>query len=214
MPVLAYCITEPEPQIKVPSAGVQGCPIKTLEDSGLRCFVSQYDEQPSTKPVRETALAFSRVLQDIFRQVAVIPFSFPTLLGEAELMAFLREHASHYREDLIRLRNSVQMEVQVSFQQPTPRAAPSNQSGLDYLHTRQLRRQKLEAAVQRFRDIGEHHINDWRQRDNPAGIRGYALIARDAVPAFLEAIGGVALSSELRARVSGPWPASEFLTEN
>ena len=214
MPVLVYCITEPESQIQVPGIGVQGSPLKSLEESGLRCFVSHYSDQPSSKPVRDAALAFGRVLREIFGQVAIIPFCFPTILGdEAELTAFLREHAAHYRQDLTRLRNSVQMEVQISFQPAEPKAEPPNQSGKEYLRLRQARNKKLEGAVQEFRRIGQDRIQDWRQRDSPAGIRGYALVARAAVPAFLEAVARVKLSPDLIARVTGPWPASEFLKE-
>lgn len=180
----------------------------------MRCLVSDYSGQPSAKPVRESALVFSRVLREIFGQIAIIPFCFPTLLGdEAELTAFLREHSAHYREDLTRLRNSVQMEVRIGFQPGEPKGEASGQSGKDYLRTRQLRHEKLKAAAQEFRRIGEAHIQDWRQRETAGGMRGYALVARDIVPAFLDAIGGAALSPDLTARITGPWPATEFLKE-
>jgi gas vesicle protein GvpL/GvpF len=214
MPVLAYCITEPEPDIKVPEVGVQGHAIRSLHQSGLHCFVSDYGDQAATNPARESALAFSQVLQEIFRQTAIIPFCFPTLLqDEAELATFLHEHAAQYREDLTRLRNLVQMEVQIAFQRGEKKPDIASQSGKDYLRSRQLRHQNLEAAAQEFRRMAQTHIRNWRQRDTPRGLRAYALVERDSVPAFRDIIGRVALSPDLSARVTGPWPATEFLTE-
>lgn len=214
MPVLAYCITELEPRINVPAIGVQGNAIRSLKESGLCCFVSNYSDEPSTKPVREHALTFSRVLQDMFGQIAIIPFCFPTLLADqAELSAFVREHAAQYHEELSRLRDAVQMEVQVNLPQADPKAGLIQQSGRDYMRTRQLRHQKLDAAVQEFRRAGQTYIQDWRQRDTNTGIRGFALVPRSAVPSFLETMGRVALPPDLNARVTGPWPATEFLKD-
>jgi hypothetical protein len=217
MPVLAYCITEPGPQIAVPETGVQGAAIKPLHESGLRCFVSQYTDEPArsgSQQVRETALVFSHILQDFFRQIAIIPFRFPTLLAdETEVLGFLKGHAAQYHKELRRLRDSVQMEVQISFRPTEDDAGPHKTSGKDYLVARQERRQKLEAAAQEFRRAGGSRIQDWRQRDTPTGIRAYALVPREAVPAFLERAEKIALSGDLKARVTGPWPATEFLEE-
>ncbi|PYX95217.1 MAG: hypothetical protein DMG71_10055 [Acidobacteria bacterium] len=214
MPVLAYCITELEPRINVPATGVQGSAIKSLQESGLRCFVSNYSDQASTKPVRELALTFSRVLQDMFGQIAIIPFCFPTLLSnEAELSAFVRERAAQYHEDLFRLRDAVQMEVQVNFQQADPKTGLTKQSGKDYMRARQLRHQKLDAAVQEFRRAGQTHLQDWRQRDTATGIRGFALVPRAAVTVFLETMRRVTVPPDLNARITGPWPATEFFEE-
>ena len=214
MPVLAYCITELEPRINVPATGVQGSAIKSLQESGLRCFVSNYCDEPSTKPVRELALTFSRVLQNIFGQIAIIPFCFPTLLSdEAELSAFVREHAALYREDLSRLRDAVQMEVQVNFPQADPKTGPTEQSGKDYMRTRQLRHQKLDAALQEFRRAGQSYIQDWSQRDAATGIRSFALVPRAAVASFLDTMRRATVPPVLNARVTGPWPATAFLKE-
>ena len=214
MPVLAYCITELDPPIDAPKVGVQGSIITSIEESGLLCLVSHFTQQTGT-PARDTALAFSRVLQDIFRQTAIIPFSFPTLLrDETEITSFLREHAVQYREALARLRNFVQMEVQINLQQTARKADCTKASGTEYLRGRQLCRQKLASAADQFRRAGQAYVHGWRQRDAGAGIRGYALVDRRTVPAFLEKVGAVSLPSDLRARITGPWPTTEFLKES
>ncbi|HET7440096.1 MAG TPA: GvpL/GvpF family gas vesicle protein, partial [Terriglobales bacterium] len=110
MPVLAYCVTETEPEIRAPRVGVGEAEIKVLHESGLRCFLSDFTDQLPVQGKSNSgpALAFGRVLREIFQQVAVIPFCFPTILSsEAEIADFVREHAAEYRGDLSRLRRSV-----------------------------------------------------------------------------------------------------------
>src|ERR1700758_2676559 len=151
MAVLAYCITEAGPEIAVPE-GLEGRAIRSLLESGLRCLISDYGNESSPKSVRENALTFSRVLQGIFAQVAIIPFCFPTLLpNDSEISAFVRAHAPEYRQALARLRDSVQMEVRIGFQEPQAKAEPRNQSGTDYLRRRRTRHQKLQAVAREFR---------------------------------------------------------------
>ena len=81
------------------------------------------------------------------------------------------------------------------------------------MRKRQLRHEKLEAALKEFRQTAERWIEDWREREIAGGIRGYALIARASTQAFLEKMGRVSLPKDLQARVSGPWPATQFFKE-
>jgi hypothetical protein len=221
MPVLAYCVTELDSEIHVPKIGVHGSPIQAIEESGLRCLISSFSGDLS-RPARDAALVFSGVLQAIFEQVAIIPFRFPTLVdGERDIRGFICEHAVQYREELARLRNFVQMEVQISSaesnsqvsQSGDPMPEPSRNRGTAYLRERQQRYEKLALAAEEFRRAGKGYIYDWRARDFRAGIRGYALVGRSATAEFLEAITAVRLPSDLRARITGPWPATEFLKE-
>jgi Gas vesicle synthesis protein GvpL/GvpF len=221
MSVLAYCITELDSDIHVPRVGVHGSSIQTIEESGLRCFISIFSGNMS-KPAREAALVFSGVLQAIFEQVAIIPFRFPTLVdGEGEIRKFICEHAVRYREELARLRNFVQMEVQISCAESNsqapgstdPMPQPSHNRGTAYLRERQLRYEKLALAAEEFRRAGKEYIHQWRARDVRAGVRAYALVDRSATGEFLEAVKAVRPPSDLRARITGPWPATEFLKE-
>lgn len=216
MPVLAYCITEAEPEIVVPQAGVGKAEIRSLHEAGLRCFVSDYSNQVPVKgkSAPEPALAFGRVLHEIFRQVAVIPFCFPTILAdEGEIAAFVREHAAEYRENLARLRHSVQIEIQISHQSRAQQGGLRDQTGKDYLRKRQMRHHELAAALQEFRQAGQEWTEDWREREVAGGIRGYALVPRASVQAFLQKMENLPVTTGLQARVSGPWPATQFLKE-
>src|SRR5579884_2359283 len=114
MALLAYCIAEAEAKIVPPGTGVQGSEIVTLAEDGLVGFMSEYGG--SSDKARGLAVEFHRVLQEVLRQAAIVPFRFPTLLAnDSEMIAFLKENAKEYRERLDRLRDVVQMEVQLSF---------------------------------------------------------------------------------------------------
>jgi hypothetical protein len=71
----------------------------------------------------------------------------------------------------------------------------------------------LESAAQALRAAGQPWIESWRERPVLSGIRCYALVARHAMSAFVERVGSVEIAPELSARVTGPWPATEFLQE-
>jgi len=216
MPVLAYCITETQPEITVPQAGVRGTAIEIVRVEDLQCFASQFDPQDvvGKAPIQEAALDFNRVLQDLLRQVAIIPCRFPTILtDETALSQFLTEHRTEYREALLRLRNCVQMEILLKMQTSANSQASSPKSGAEYLRGRQAQHQYAENIVARFREAAEPLVKQWRHRETAAGIRCFALVDRSDAPAFLRQTKGVSVPTESEPRVTGPWPASEFLKE-
>jgi hypothetical protein len=215
MTVLAYCITATEPRVRIPSVGLEGRSIRFLTESGLHCFISDYGNEASGKSVRESALLFSRVLEEIFAQVAIIPFCFPTLVAsESEISDFVRDHAAEYRKALFRLRDSVQMDVLLSFKDSEGKLRASEKSGTDYLRRRLNRHQRLQTIAEEFRQSGQPLIQDWRQYEIPSGVRGHALVARGLTASFLEKMKNVAVPADLKARITGPWPATAFLKEN
>lgn len=214
MTVLAYCITETEPDIQVPSMGLEGHAIRSLVESGLRCFISDYGKEAAGKSVRESALIFSRVLRDIFAQVAIIPFCFPTLLpSESEISDFVRENADEYRKALSRLRDSVQMDVHISLPDPEQKLEARDGAGTDYLRKRLSRHQRLEGITEEFRRAAQPLIQDWRQREVATGLRGHALVARGLTASFLDKMARLPIPADVHVRVTGPWPAAEFLKE-
>jgi hypothetical protein len=216
MAVLAYCITETQPEITVPDAGVRGTTIETIRIQDLRCFASRFDPQDlvGKAPIQEAALDFNRVLQELLQQIAVIPFRFPTILtDETALSKFLTEHQAEYREALHRLRNCVQMEIRLKMQTSTQSQSTSPKSGAEYLRGRQAQHQYIDSIVARFREAAEPLAKDWRHRETATGIRCFALVDRSNVQGFLRHVQAVSVPAESESRVTGPWPASEFLKE-
>jgi gas vesicle protein GvpL/GvpF len=216
MAVLAYCITETQPEITAPRKGVRGTAIETIRIQALQCFASQFDPQDlvGKAPIQEAALDFNRVLQELLQQIAIIPFRFPTILAdETALSRFLTEHQAEYSEALHRLRNCVQMEIRLKMQTSTQPPATSPKSGAEYLRGRQAQHQHIDSIVARFREAAGPLAKQWRHYETAAGIRCFALVDRNNVQAFLQQMQGVSVPTESEPRVTGPWPASEFLKE-
>jgi Gas vesicle synthesis protein GvpL/GvpF len=212
MSFLIYCVTETSASNSLAHAGVGSLLVETVEHNGLRCFVSE-SKSVSPKDIRDDALIFHRVLKDIFQLAAIIPFRFPTILSDhSEVIAHLTEHSKEYTSALSRLRDLVQMELSIQFKESGP-DTPAKLSGTEYLRHIQARRAKLEMVGQEFRQLGAGLIKAWRQRDSTHAIRCFALIDRTGVKDFQREIGNIPIHSELTARLSGPWPATQFLTE-
>jgi Gas vesicle synthesis protein GvpL/GvpF len=209
MPVLAYCIAEAPSNISIPNAGVRGAPIARVLAGPLQGFVSEFDRSVVKRlSIREAAMEFHRTIQELFRQVAVLPFRFPTVLAtEQEIRVHMSEHASEYASTLSRLRNSVQMEIRIG---KNARDGEPAESGAKYLQEKQHDWVRLKASAADFRQASEPWVKQWRQREVSHGLHCYLLIPREAVEQFLIRIKKIVLPDNQSARVSGPWPATEF----
>ena len=212
MPLLAYCMMEGSAVVETHFAGVAAATVEEFQEFGLRCFFSRFEtrEHLSRVPAVESAYSFHQVLQALFRQAAIIPFRFPTLLENVdELRQHLQEHAPQYIEALSRLRHMVQMEIHIGANQVTERASQAA-SGREYLQQCQARAAELKATGERFNQATRAWVAEWRERQTDGGMRCYALLRRDAVSSFQQA--AQALSQSLPGtRLSGPWPPAEFL---
>ncbi len=210
MPLLPYCIVEAGLQLSVSPRGVQGAAVEQLCDSGLCCFYSQLERLvPDPPSVKQAAFQFHGVVTSVFDQAAVIPFRFPTLVADTnELTSHLRSRAAEYREALRRLRGLVQMEIRISNAAQDTTSA----SGTEYLRNRQQRTAGLEEAASNIRAQMQSILADWRERETSKGWRCYALIARFGVMKFQEMVRSLEAPVGLQLTVSGPWPATEFIS--
>jgi hypothetical protein len=212
IPLLAYCVAEHQTQIDSLGTGVEGAPVRWIDAGGLRCFVSDFAAQMPYAPVPEMVKAFNQVLQRIFGQAVIIPFRFPTILESEDMLRhFVESRAAAYRDALKRLRNKVQMDVRVSFEAPESVNSSSSQSGRGYLEGRRGRYQKAQSVMDEFRRVSNSLAEGWIQRDTSFGIRGFALVDRSSLAVFLEKIGTVITPADISARLTGPWPPSEFV---
>ena len=210
--MLAYCVAEQQTQIDSLGTGVEGAPVRWIDVGGLRCFVSDFAAQMPYAPVPEMVKAFNQVLQRIFAQAVIIPFRFPTIVeSEDSLRQFVESRAAEYREALKRLRNKVQMDVRISFEVPDNVKSSSSPSGRGYLEGRRGRYQKAQSIMDEFRRVSTSLAEGWIQRDTSSGIRGFALVDRSSLAVFLEKIGTVFTPADISARLTGPWPPSEFV---
>ncbi len=209
MRVLPYGIVDGEEAVAISAIGVAGSAVDSLLEGELRAFYSRLAElAPGAPSVRSQALEFHAVIRDIFRQVAVVPFRFPTLLeSEEELKQHLRAQQGKYREFLERTRGLVQMEARLAMAE---RAAKPG-SGREYLVRRQQAARALEAEAARIADAVHGLVQEWKKRSQGEGLRCYALVPRSAIEEFRRRVGKLSGPGHVKMTVSGPWPATEFL---
>ncbi len=180
----------------------------------LRCFASDFTAHMPQEPAPEMVKAFHRVLQRIFAQTAIIPFRFPTVVeSEDVLRQFVESRSADYSSALRRLRDKVQMDVRVTLKSGGGAADSSSQSqsGKSYLQDRRARYQQAQSILEEFRRVSDSLAEKWVQRDTQFGIRAFALVNRSSLPLFLEKIASVLTPAGISARVTGPWPPSEFV---
>ena len=209
--VLAYCIAEQQSQFDVTLRGVQGESVRWMHVDALRCFFSNFGSRMPNEPAPAIVTAFNQVLHTIFAQTTIIPFRFPTVVeNEGVLRRFLQSRSSDYRAALHRLRNKVQMDVRLTLE-PAPLPEPPLPSGKSYLEHRRARHQEIQSILEKFRCASDSLAEAWVQRDTPSGTRGFALVDRSLLPLFVEKIERVLTPAGISARVTGPWPPSEFV---
>jgi gas vesicle protein GvpL/GvpF len=215
--VLAYCVAEQEAHFSSLGTGVEGAPVRWIDVGRLRCFVSDFAAQMPYAPVPEMVKAFSQVLQRIFAQAVIIPFRFPTIVeSEDTLRQFVESREAEYGSALKRLRNKVQMDVRIISKARESVNSSSTQSGRGksgrgYLEGRRERYQQAQSVMDEFRRVSNSLAVEWIQRDTPSGIRSFALVDRSSLAVFLERIGSVVTPADISARITGPWPPSEFV---
>lgn len=206
--ILAYCIVA-DTQLSAPAAGVGQRPVEEITHGQLRCFYSRF-QQPPEKFSKEDVLEFYATVQACFRQAAVIPFRFPTLVeSERELLQFLQEKSQPYGAALERLRNMAQMELRIASEHS--RTSKNKPSGKQYLAQRLSKKQALESAATAARSAAGELARDWRQRETQGGLHCYALVAREDIGRFQEILQSLPSEKGLQMLISGPWPATEFI---
>lgn len=180
-----------------------------LEEAGLTVAYSQLDSQSvGGERLQQSALEFHRVVHAIFARQAVVPFRFPSSVDECELREHLRAHSGKYLKFLREHANDVQMEVRITFaanDSSTPAA-----SGTEHMRQRLARSTQLRAAADAIRQHSPETI-EWLDRETASGVHLFALVPRGSVFPFRDRLARFDSAREIQIRVSGPWPATEFL---
>ena len=205
MSVLPYCIVLSDKAGFCPVQGILDGEIQSLEECGLRVAYSRIDKDDiSAGNFQQTALQFHDVLHAIFADAAIIPFRFPTWLGQTELRQHLRSRAARYKAFLTEHANHVQMEVRIRLA-AGEQVSPSS-SGTEHLRARAAQMRNLRDLAETTKQAVFAEAVEWRERETPDGLRLFALVDRGNVASFREK-----LSRHGHLRVSGPWPTTEFL---
>ncbi len=210
MPLLLYCVAKPEAGFRPAFAGVADLDVAFAEIGGVTVFFSK---SATTDPwlhsrLRDSAMQFHDLLKRLFQQFAIIPFRFPTIVeDEQTLTEHMEQRAVEYNSWLQKFHDKAQMDVRISL--PTTESAPS--SGTEFLRLRHERQRELDRFAEAMQAACYDCVEQWRQRPAADGLRASALLDRSKVEDFRRALGGMKPPPYLHARVSGPWPISEFL---
>jgi hypothetical protein len=208
--ILVYCGFEHGPQISWPTAGMQAAPVKVMELGALRLLWSEVEWPFDPERTQQNAVEFHGVVHHIFKQAAVIPFRLLSIFeDEAAMRAFAVENQERFLEDLERLKHFVQMECVVY---PAPQREDRS-SGKAYLEQKAGVLRSAEGFAQAVRDAVAHLSREVRVRETKNGTRIFVLIERGGENDFRSAVSAVAMPEHLSRRISGPWPAAEFLSE-
>jgi hypothetical protein len=208
--VLVYCGFQHGPHISLPSAGVQAAPVKVMALNTLRLLWSEVAWPLDPVGMQQSAVEFHGVVHHVFKQTAVIPFRLLSVFeDEAAMAAFVAENQTSFIEDLERLKHFVQMEFVVY---PAPRPEDRS-SGKAYLEQKAGMQRAIEGHVSAVRETLDELSQQIVVRETKSGYRVFVLIERGGEEAFREKVKGVSVPEELSRRMSGPWPAAEFLSE-
>ncbi len=209
--VLAYCAFLDRSGISFPQSGVEKSPVQLLESGPLRILWSEIPWPFQTDHLQQNAVEFHEVVHHIFRQTAVVPFRLLSTFEDRELLEkFVTEHRQPFTADLERLAPFVQMEsvVYVIAEKPAPAA-----SGTEYLQARAQQGRAIKEYAERLREHASQMSSEVKMRENKNGIRLFALVKRGAEQSFRDTLQAVEIPQGLSRRISGPWPAAEFMSE-
>ena len=209
--VLAYCGFQQGPRITLPAAGVRAAPVQLMSSGGLGLLWSEVEWPFVPDQMQRSALEFHEVVRHIFNQTAVIPFRLLSVFEDQQaLAAFAAENQARFLEDLERLKGFVQMECVVY---PAPGAAQAGAgSGKAYLERKAVAARSSEGFAQAVRDAVANMSHEARVREGKNGTRIFVLVERGRESDFRRTVSALPLPEHLSRRVSGPWPAAEFLS--
>jgi len=209
---LAYCAFLENPGISLPAAGVNGAPVQIMSLGKLRLLWAEVEWPFQPEHMQKNAVEFHSVVSHVFKQVAVIPFRLLSVFEDAEaLRTFIAEHEAAFVADLERLSEVVQMEC-VVYPNPAPSQVNAT-SGAAYLHEKAAKLHAIEQQVQDVQTGLGSVMREVRVREAKSGTRIFVLTERGRAAEFRTIIERVPLPAQLARRVSGPWPAAEFLSE-
>lgn len=210
--ILVYCGFRQSPELALPTQGVNAVPVQMTSVDDLCLLWSEVEWPFDPQRIQKNAVEFHEVVQQVFKQTAVIPFRLLSVFeDQPAFRAFAAENRERFLQDLNRLKDLVQMECVIY---PAPSQAPIDRSsGKAYLEQKAVALRSSEGLAQATQDSVAHLSREARVREGKNGTRIFVLVERGRENDFRQAVTAVPMPTHLSRRMSGPWPAAEFLSE-
>ena len=209
--VLTYCAYRNRPGVSLPSTGVNGGILHQVTQGQLSLLHSQVEWPFDYPALQRNAVEFHRVVSHMFAQGAVVPFRLLSVFDDLkDVVDFVATHHEDFTADLERLQNVVQMECVLYF---APRAG-FKPTGKEYLQMKADLLQEAEKFVQGMSNALQGVSKDIHARESKNGGRIYVLVERGDEKKFHSVVQELPLPERFARRVSGPWPAAEFLSDS
>lgn len=215
MPVLSYCVTQPNDSVSIVS-GVCDCAVQSREAAGLRVYWSEIAEPEAflgdADSLKKAAAQFRQVLREILAATTPIPFSFPTLLESADVLAqHISAEQEIYHDALARIGDAVQYEIVASWAIDEQADLATPVSGREYLTRHREAMGRIAAVESKLKRVTGDSVREWRSRQERKSHRWFALVPRESVERFRASLRTAGPSEGVRLRLSGPWPPGEFV---
>ena len=208
--ILVYCGFRQSPELTLPAVGVNAVPVQVASFDNLNLLWSEVEWPFDPQRMQKSAVEFHEVVHQVFRQTAVIPFRLLSIFDDQQAFtAFAAENRQRFLQDLSRLKDFVQMECVIY---PRP-SEIDRSSGKAYLQQKAVALRSSEGLAQATQDALAHLSREVRVREGKNGTRIFVLVERGRENDFRQAVTAVPIPSHLSRRMSGPWPAAEFLSE-
>ena len=210
--ILVYCGFRQSPELALPALGLNAAPVQVAALDGLGLLWSEVEWPFDPQRMQRSAVEFHEVVHKVFKQTAVIPFRLLSVFDDQQAFsAFAAENRERFLQDLDRLKDFVQMECVIY---PAPSQTPIDRSsGKAYLEQKAVALRSSEGLAQAMQDAVAHLSREVRVREGKNGIRIFVLVDRGRENDFRQAVTAVPIPTHLSRRMSGPWPAAEFLSE-
>ena len=210
--ILVYCGFRHAPELALPAVGVNAAPVQVGAMGNLRLLWSEVEWPFDPQRMQKSAVEFHEVVHQVFRQTAVIPFRLLSVFDDQQAFtAFIAENRERFLQDLNRLKDFVQMECVIY---PKPSETPVDRSsGKAYLEQKAMALRSSEGVVQATQDALAPVSREFRVREGKNGTRIFVLVERGRENNFRQTVSAVPIPMRLSRRISGPWPAAEFLSE-
>ena len=209
---LAYCAFRDNPGVSMPQTGVMLSQVRTITEGELRLLWSEVEWPFVPERLQKNALEFHDVIFHIFKQIAVIPFRLLSVFeSEKSVAGFAAENAQAFLKDLEQLKDCVQMEC-VVYPSPT-RTQANSSSGTAYLREKADILRAQEDHIKAIQTALSDLRRDIHVREGKNGTRLFVLTDRGREKEFRSLVELLPVPESLSRRVSGPWPAAEFLSQ-